>query len=346
MFNLEDSVRGQILVFNEQNVPGAQPRGCWGPAHLAMLQLVSFPAGECGAAAAHCRPSMISHHPEDRVPSAAASPAPPATPMLFEGDSVCGPIGLALPRAPGALDAPDAATGAAQVLRLAQAEALICAVEQWLQGPWDPAPLAARAAAEPASHALVRDPALAPPGTRLSLPRAALLMPPPDALRAPALAWDAHPATVLLGEVPAEAADRLRIGGLLWLPASFGKAWAVRLIDAAQQLPPCPARLDLVAQRLTVAPHTPDHGGWPRGAAPQDALPDGLQVALSRPVQLPLDHWLGWGRADTPFHWPVPQPWAAELRQGGALRARGALLPMGAGCGLRIEWLAAPEAAH
>ena len=186
-------------------------------------------------------------------------------------------------------------------------------------------------------RAVVRDPALAPPGTVLTLPLQALLAPPPDALRAPALRWAAHDATLVLADLPADGLQNLQVGGLLWLPASFGSPWAVSLADPARHLPPCAARLDLAAQRLTVTPAEP---GAPTGAAaPEDAL----QVQLSRPVQLPLDHWLGWARA--PFHWPVPPPWAAELRHGAVVRARGALLPMGAGCGLRVEALVQPETA-
>ena len=278
---------------------------------------------------------MISADPTATAPDAAPANAALAAPqpLMFQGDSACGPFGLVLPRA---ADAQGAITGAEQVLRLAEAEPLIRAVEQWLRGPWDPAPLAPGAAvAAQAYRAVVRDPALAPPGSTLTVPLAALQLPPPDALRAPALAWDAHHATVVLGEVPAEALAQLQVGSLLWLPASLATAWAVQLIDADQQLAPCPARLDLAAQRITVLA-TGAAGGAPAQAA-------ALQVVLSRAVQLPLDHWLGWGRAGAPCHWPTPQPWAAELRQGATVLARGALLPMGEGCGLRVEAVDLPQ---
>ena len=277
---------------------------------------------------------MISHEPENQAPTEGPPPTPPPAPMVFQGASACGPIGLALAPAAATTGA-GAPTGAEQVLRLAQAEPLIRAVEQWLHGPWDPAPHAG--APVDGYRAVVRDPALAPPGTVLTLPLQALLAPPPDALRAPALRWAAHDATLVLADLPADALQNLQVGGLLWLPASFGSPWAVSLADPARQLPPCPAKLDLAAQRLTVTPA--EHGAPTGAAAPEDAL----QVQLSRPVQLPLDHWLGWARA--PFHWPVPPPWAAELRQGAVVRARGALLPMGAGCGLRVEALVQPETA-
>lgn len=226
--------------------------------------------------------------------------------------------------------------GAEQVLCLAQAEPLICAVEDWLHGPWVLAPVAdGVSAAAGAFRAVVRDPALAPPGTVLTLPLEALLAPPPEALRAPALAWAAQTATVVLGEVPTDALARLQVGALLWLPASFAPAWPVQLRDARACLPPGQAQLDLAAQRLVA--------GDPAVVGVGDAQPAagaGLHAVLEHPVQWPLDHWLGWGQCETPFHWPVPQPWTAQLRQGDEVLARGALLPLGAGCGLRIEWLA------
>ena len=61
-------------------------------------------------------------------------------------------------------------------------------------------------------------------------------------------------------------------------------------------------------------------------------------------MRVPLEHWLGWGPASAPFHWPLPPPWPAELRLGDAVRARGALLPVGAGCGLWVESLVDAEA--
>ncbi|MFT3778961.1 MAG: hypothetical protein QM772_11920 [Ottowia sp.] len=255
-----------------------------------------------------------------------ALPAADSSLLFFQGSTACGAVGLALAREAGA-EGP--VTGAEQVLRLAQAEPLLRAVEQWLRSPWDPAPCAARAL--PGYRAVVRDPAVAPPGTTLHLPLAALLAPPPPVLRAPALAWAGHAAEALLGPVPAEALARLEPQALVWLPAAFGAEWAVSLRDPEGRLPPCPARLDLAAQRLVVTAGAPPAIGAPDTAAAEP------QAVLAQRVQVPLDHWLGWGRAEVPFHWPVPQPWAAELRQGGAARARGALMRLGQGCGLWLE---------
>ncbi len=258
-------------------------------------------------------------------------PALPASePLLlfFQGATASGAVGLALAREVGA-EGP--VTGAEQVLRLAQAEPLLRAVEQWLQSPWDPAPCDARA---PQSYqAVVRDPALAPPGTTLHLPLAALLAPPPPALRAPALAWAGHAAEALLGPVPAQALERLEPQALLWLPSAFGSQWSVSLRDPHGRLPPCPARLDLAAQRLVVPAAA---GAALAPGAPDSADADTPQALLAQRVQVPLDHWLGWGRAEAPFQWPVPQPWAAELRVGGVTRAHGALLPLGQGCGMLV----------
>ena len=278
----------------------------------------------------------------------ATRPDTPATvppSMAFRGESACGPVGLMLPRAVAA-HAP--ASGAEQVLRLAQAEPLIQAVEQWLHAPWDPQPLAvglndADADADAVSgeyRAVVRDPALAPPGSTLTMPLDALHLPPPESLRAPALSWASQLATVVLGEVPPEALAQLQVGGVLWLPGSFAAAWDVRLVDPAGQLAPCAAALELAAQRITVPPLGPERG-VPADAADAAAL----QVVLARTVSLPLDHWLGWGRAGAAYHWPTPQPWAAELRQGPNVWARGALLPLGDGCGLYIESVEQPALA-
>ncbi|QTD45488.1 hypothetical protein [Ottowia testudinis] len=272
--------------------------------------------------------------PTPGVPYPAAGD--PAMPLLhFAGATNAGAVGLVIAR--GA-DAAGAVTGAEQVLRLALAEPLIRAVEQWLQSAWDPAPVAALEAGA-LYEAVVRDPALAPPGTRLWVPLGALLARPPEALRAPALAWGSRTAQLVLGTVPAAAAAPLQPGSLLWLPASFGgSGWAVRLIDPARRLPPCPAQFDLPAQRLSV----PAAGAGALGVGGAERA-DEPRVLLQRPVQVPLDHWLGWGPPDAPFHWPVPQPWSAELRLGQAVLAHGGLLPVGAGCGLLVESVARAE---
>ena len=266
----------------------------------------------------------------DPVSAAIQGATSPPDALCFAGATDCGVVGLTLARD---AEASDPASGAEQVLRLAQAEPLIAAVEQWLQSAWDPAPVAA-AGVGAVYQAVVRDPALAPPGTRLHVPLGALLVPPPAALRAPALAWSMHAAQLVLGSVPLDALPPLQAGSLLWLPASFGAAWAVQLVDPARRLPPCLALLDLQAQRVSVA-------AAGAGALSDEDAADEPRVLLQRRIELPLDHWLGWGLAEAPFHWPVPQPWSAELRVGDAVHARGALLPVGAGCGLLVESLAA-----
>lgn len=287
---------------------------------------------------------MISHDLKDTAApeghaADAATGAAQAQPLVCAGNSPCGRLWLTLAQDAEA-DGPR--SGAAQVRALAQAEALIRAVEAWLSGPWDPVPVGVDAASSPSLYrAVVRDPGLARPGSHVSVPLAALRVPPPEALRAPALEWDTHDATVVLGEVPTEALAQLAVGALLWLPGSFAAAWDVRLTDGAERLPPCGAQLDLAAQRLVVPAARGRGGGGV--AAPFDAA--ALQVVLSRPVRLPLDRWLGWGPAGAAYYWPTPQPWAAELRHGPVVLARGALLPAGGGCGLRIEWLALPEVA-
>ncbi len=142
--------------------------------------------------------------------------------------------------------------GAALVLLLSQAEPLIAAVEEWLESPWDPRPAAGHFTSVTASEAVVRDPALAPPGTRLVLPLDFLLSPPPHTLQPPRLSWPCHVAEVVLALVDPEALDQLEPGGLLWLPASFGGRWPISLRDPHGKLPPCHALFDMAGQQLVL----------------------------------------------------------------------------------------------
>ena len=253
--------------------------------------------------------------------------------LFFQGSTARGTVGLTLAREAGVQGA---ITGIEQVLRLAQAEPLISAVEQWLRSDWDPAPCdGCDEAVHHGYQAMVRNPALAPPGTILHLPLEALLTPPPELLRAPALTWASQTADLTLGNVPMPVLEQLEPGALVLLPQSFSPKWMVSLHDPAGRLPTCFARLDLVTQRLEMAASAVT--GAPSGASAQlddDALP---LVRLTQRVPVPLDHWLGFNRANTPFHWPVPQPWAAQLRYDGSLRGRGALLPVGQGYGMLLE---------
>jgi hypothetical protein len=259
--------------------------------------------------------------------------------LFFQGITACGAVGLTLAREAGA---EGAITGIEQVLRLAQAEPLISAVEQWFRSDWDPAPCGNCDEAVPGSYqAIVRNPALAPPGAILHLPLDALLAPPPELFCAPALTWAAQTAEVTLGNVPMPVLERLEPGALVLLPQAFSPKWMVTLRDPAGRLPACLARLDLAAQRLEVAASAVV-AGTPSGGLDDDALP---LVRLVQRVSVPLDHWLGFGRVNTPFHWPVPQPWAAQLCHAGIVRGRGALLPFGQGYGMLLESVEEPAAA-
>ncbi|MCL1961429.1 MAG: hypothetical protein FWG56_06595 [Desulfovibrionaceae bacterium] len=261
--------------------------------------------------------------------------------LFFQGATACGAVGLTLAREAGA---EGAVTGIEQVLQLAQAEPLICAVEQWLRSDWDPAPCGSGdEAVHDGYRAMVRDPALAPPGTILHLPLRALLAPLPEILCDAALTWAAPTANLVLGNVPLQVLERLEPGALVWLPQAFGPQWMVRLHDLARRLPTRLARLDLAAQRLEVAAGASAGTPPPEAARPDDdAQP---LVRLAQGVPVPLDYWMGLGRADRPFHWPVPQPWAAQLCCAGAVRACGALLPIGQGYGMLLESVQAPAAA-
>jgi hypothetical protein len=249
--------------------------------------------------------------------------------LFFQGITARGVVGLTLARDAGAQGA---ATGTEQVLRLAQAEPLICAVERWLRSDWDPAPCGE--GDETVRHgyqAIVRNPALAPPGTILHVPLEALLVPPPEPLCAPALTWAPQAADLTLGNVPMSVLEQLEPGALVLLPQAFSPKWMVNLCDPTGRLPACLGRLDLTAQRLEVAASAPS---GPSARLYDDAQP---LVQLARRVSVPLDHWLGFSRANTPFHWPVPQPWAARLCHADVTRACGALLALGQGYGMLLE---------
>jgi len=271
-------------------------------------------------------------------------PAGVTTRLFFQGATACGAVGLTLARevAAGGQDA----TAIEQILRLAQAEPLISAVEQWLRSDWDPAPCGGgNQAMRDGYQIMVRNPALAPPGTLLHLPLEALRAPPPELLCAPALTWTAQPASLTLDNVPMSVLDQLEPGALVLLPRAFGPKWVVSLCDPSGRLPACSARLDLAAQRLEMAAR-PAAAGAPPDAAPAQPDDGDAQplVRLTQRVMVPLDHWMGFGSANTPFHWPVPQPWAAQLCHAGVTCGHGALFPLGRGYGMLLESVEAPPA--
>lgn len=268
---------------------------------------------------------------------AAAAPAEddsafPSEWLHYSGATSRGWVHLSIPRAADAPAAPP--TGEEQVLRLAEAEALVACVEEWLHAGWDPAP-AQEAPPAGALAAVVQAPALAPAGSRLALMPG--LLPgdqPPAALLAPHLAWSAVTGQVLLGSVPAEAIQALEAGALVWLPAAFANRWAVTLHDMSRHLPPAAAWLDLPDARLAL------NGSAAPGSATQDETEGAGQAMLEQTVSIPLDVWLGWPRQGQPaFHWPLPAPWPAELCANGQRQASGALLPLGSGCGLHVQAL-------
>jgi len=238
-------------------------------------------------------------------------------------------VALGLPQpgeAPGLLQ---------RAVMLAEAEAAIVAVEQWLGASWDPAPVL-----EPPSEALVltlHDAAVAPLGTQLCLPAAALAHgAPPADLLLPAHRWPELDCHLVVDRVDPVALGGLSAGGLWWLPASFASTWAVRLVEASGG----------ELQR---------HGvWWPQQPAlqlmgPPEAVssPKGWQLRLKTPVRLPLDRWLGWQPDEPPL--PLGLPLVAELVDPGTPEAppvgHGALMPLGAGWGWWCERLRIAEAA-
>ena len=312
----------------------------WPTTHLKWEQTSNVPSACAGQAESHENARMNSFQfnmaaplADGTQPDASQAESTDAGQWLnFCGATSCGPVGIALA---DTSDAPGPVSGVRQVLCLAQAEPLIDQVEQWLQSAWDPAPTDAGACLA-GYRAVVRDPALAPPGTVLTVPQGALRTSPPDALRAPALSWRHCVARLWLSEVPHEALSQMELGCLLWLPASFGKEWQVRLLDPAHGLPACTARFDLQAKKVTVPPQTrvkwPDEGEIePAGA---------LSVMLTAPVALPLECWLGWADG-TPLQWPVSPPLEAELWRDGSVLAAGSLMLAGDGCGLLVTSMGA-----
>lgn len=260
--------------------------------------------------------------------------------LYFQGATACGAVGLTLARQAGA---EGAATGIEQVLQLAQTEPLIRAVEQWLRSDWDPAPCdSCDEAVQHGYQAIVRNPTLAPPGAILHVPLEALLAPPPEILCAPASIWATQTADLILGSVPLSVLERLEPGALVWLPQAFGPQWIVSLRDLAGRLPTRLARLNLAAQRLEIAANAVT--GTPPDALARSDDDDGAQPLVRLSVSVPLDYWMGFGHANQPFHWPVPQPWTAQLCCAGIVHARGALLPIGQGYGMLLESVQAPEA--
>lgn len=268
------------------------------------------------------------------LPSGASAHTPAQ--WYFEGATPCGPLGLWLTP-----EAPDQTSinGAELVMLLSRAEPLICAVEQWFQSPWDPCPAEGCFASDGVFEAVIRDPALAPPGTRLALPLEAVLAPPPHALQPPRLAWPGQVAEVVLASLAPEVLEQIEAGGLLWLPDSFGQHWHVHLHDPTGRLPPCQARFDMANQQILLGQCLGTHATPCQDSTPQP------QVVLTRTVQVPLNHWLGWSTETPAYQWPMPQPWEAELRLEGHVQARGSLLPLGQGCGLWVEPLQIPHAA-
>jgi hypothetical protein len=254
------------------------------------------------------------------------SSAAPGDLHWFSGATDRGELSLGLPPASPHADV------VAQVLALGEAEPLIAAVEQWLEVAWDPAPVAQPPAR---AHALeVRSARLAPVGTRLlfgaDLGQAAE---PPEALRAPHVAWSLCDSAICLGQVPAAASALLEPGALVWIPASFQQPWR------AQIRGPFGARaavVDLSAGHLCAEPVAAQQAASPAADAGE------LDVVLQHPQAVPLDVALGWPRAE-PWRLPLQTHALSRARQARGQRlAHGGLLPMGRGHAMRISVLAEP----
>ena len=273
-----------------------------------------------------------------------ARDATPSKVLHFKGHLGASVAGLLLPMDVLAL-APGPLTGPQLMLEMAKAEPLISAVEQWQLAPWDlaPEPLPCDAS-DPATwcEAVVRAPALAPAGTRLRLPWSALRTAPPPWLHAPHVIWPQVEAEVCIDHLHGDELDCLPIGSLLWLAPSFGTDWPITVRDPLHRLAPCSGqwrRGQVSLEQLTLDPLCADTGTTRVPCtAPLDAS-EQADVVLGAPLSVPLEHWLGWSPTATrsaalPLH---AQNLAVQVRQAGAVRASGGLLPLGRGHAFKVE---------
>ncbi len=240
------------------------------------------------------------------------------------------------------------ACAAEAALRLALAEPLLQALEEWLETlpgsveppdwQWQAAP-----ARDPSPGATARW-AGAGVGASLSLPWTLLrrLPPPPDAL-ASGLLWLPVQAEVVLATLtlPPQEEAALEPGGALLLPASFEPDWIACLRAADER----PGGLLVVVDPAGTAVRQCIGAGEPGGVPPAD-FPDAdrWSVRCALPEPLAAELLLGWRDEAIAVDpgWPVelacPSPGASL---GGPApevgRARGRLMPWGEGRALWIE---------
>ncbi len=303
-------------------------------------------------------PSAARKHPDGHLPSSGdlhnAHSAHPSDTRLADSEA---------PHSPSPVgDADSVWTGPRLMLQLALAEPLVGAVEQWLCCPWLLQPLYMLPAVNVEldfCDAEVQNAALAPLGTRLRLPWAALASPPPAWLVSPHVGWPSVHTELCLDTVPAADVAGLPDGSLVWLTPSLGTEWPVTVRPARGHLP---ARAGLLAPppegrtgksprhactdlelnaALPGAMHVraADAGGHSEVASGMNA---DAEIVWHGVPPIGLEQWLGWqARAAAPsgalrMRLPLPVPEGLCLQQGGAVRARGELIPLAGGYAFRI----------
>ena len=249
------------------------------------------------------------------------------------------------------------------MLQLAKAEPLISAVEQWLRHPWllQPGEAARAGPLEFGTcEAVVQAAALAPVGTLLRLPWAALAGPPPGWLQSPHVTWPSVHIELCLDTAPAAAVAELAEGSLVWLTPSMGREWPV----TARPIGGClPVRGGVLVRSPAVHTGTPPMAGQlgldlheprptaikPPATETQANTDADAEIVWHGMPPMELEQWLCWqarpaGRSvpaspAAPLRLRLPPVLPGELRlqQGSAVRAHGDLVPLAGGYVFRIR---------
>lgn len=260
-------------------------------------------------------------------------------------------------------DAASTWTGPRLMLQLAHAEPLVGAVEQWLRCPWllQPVDMLPEVTVGPGvCDAEVQTAALAPLGTRLRLPWAALASPPPAWLLSPHVTWPGVHTELCLDTARAADMADLSDGTLVWLTPSLGREWPVTVRPVGGHLParagvlaraptaragnpPQDARIGLeLHATLPGVLHVPtaDAGAHSEVATEMDT---DAEIVWHGVPPIGLEQWLGWKTrpaapsASLTLRLPLPAPVGLSLQQGGVVQVRGELIPLAGGYAFQVR---------
>ncbi|WP_426305048.1 hypothetical protein ACN9MJ_20530 [Acidovorax facilis] len=249
------------------------------------------------------------------------------------------------------------------MLQLAHAEPLVGAVEQWLRCPWllQPVDMLPEVTVGPGvCDAEVQTAALAPLGTRLRLPWAALASPPPAWLLSPHVTWPGVHTELCLDTARAADMADLSDGTLVWLTPSLGREWPVTVRPVGGHLParagvlaraptaragnpPQDARIGLeLHATLPGVLHVPtaDAGAHSEVATEMDT---DAEIVWHGVPPIGLEQWLGWKTrpaapsASLTLRLPLPAPVGLSLQQGGVVQVRGELIPLAGGYAFQVR---------